>query len=139
MSQLSSNLVLSQDIDMVFDPVKTMFDLNNNFNKVRDHSLDLSIHRPRSLSSLLSVSECDKEYHVCIQRESNKMIEDKPIISSNNFELEYITPKSQTNQVSKVAETPSNMKQQCAPTVGPILNQMHGKNMINIQLNYDPN
>ena len=132
MSQLFSNLVLSQDIDMVFDSVKAMFNLNNNFNEIRDYSLDLSIYRPRLLSLSLSVSKCDEEYHVCIQRESDKIIKDKSIILSNNFELEYMTPKSQTNQVSKVAEPSSNMKQQYALTVGPTLNQMHGKDMVNI-------
>jgi len=91
MSQLSSNLVLSQNIDMVFNPVEAMFDLNNNFNEIRSHSLDLSIHRPRSLSLSLSISKCDEEYHICVQCESDKMIEDKPVISSNNFKLEYAT------------------------------------------------
>ena len=65
MSSNSLNLVPSQDIDMVVNPIGTMFDLNNNYNEVRGHSLDMSIHRPRSLS--MSSSECDKKYyiHVC--------------------------------------------------------------------------
>ena len=67
------------------------------------------------------------------------MNEDKPINLSNNFELEYVTPKSQTNQVSKVTDFLSNMRQQCAPTMGPTLNQPHGEDMVNIQLNYNPN
>jgi len=64
MSQLSSNLVPSQDIDMAIDPVEAMFNLNNKFNEVRGCSLDLSIHRPRSPSPSLLVSDCDEEYHV---------------------------------------------------------------------------
>ena len=67
MSQFSLNLVPSQDIDIAVDSVEAMFDLNNNFNEVRGHSLDLSIHRSRSLSLLLLVSECDEEYYVCVQ------------------------------------------------------------------------
>ena len=81
-----------------------MFNLNNKFNEVRGHSLDLSIHRPRSLSLLLLVSDCDEEYHVHVQRKSNKMNEDKSINLSENIELEYTTPKSQPNQVSKMAD-----------------------------------
>jgi len=110
MSQLSSNLVPSQDIDIAINPVEAMFNLNNKFNEVRGHSLDLSIHRPRSLSLLLLVSDYDEEYHVHIQQESNKMNEDKPVNLLENVELEYTTPKSQLNQVSKMADPPSNMR-----------------------------
>ena len=65
MSQNSLNLVPSQDINMDVDPIEAMFDLNNNFDKVRGCSLDMSIHRPRSPSLLLS--ECDEEYHIRVQ------------------------------------------------------------------------
>ena len=139
MSQLSSNLILSQDIDMAVDSVKAMFNLNDKFNEVRDHSLDLNIHRPRSPSPSLLVSDCDKEYYVCVQQESNKMDKDKPISLLGNVELEYVTPKSQPNQVSKAADPPSNMRQQCAPTVSSTLNQPHSENVVNIHLNYDSN
>ena len=138
MSQTTSNLVLSQDIDMDIDPVKAMFNLNDNYEEVRGCSLDMSIHRPGSPSPSLSSSECDEEYHVCVQQESNKMIEDEPVNSSGNFELEYTTPKSQNNQVSKVADSPPNMRQRCGSTVNPALNQSQGENMVNIQLNYNP-
>jgi len=139
MSQLFSNLVLSQDINMAIDPVEAMFNLNDKFDEVRDHPLDLSIHRPRSLSLLLLVSNCDEEYHVHVQRESNKIDENKPINSSGNVELEYVTPKSQPNQVSKAVDLSFNMRQQYAPTVSSTLNQLHGKDIVNIHLNYDPN
>ena len=110
MSQISSNLVPSQDIDMAVDSVKAMFDLNNNYNEVRGCSLDMSIYRSRSLSLSLLVSECEEEYHVCIQQESDKMNKDKLINSSDNFELEYTTLKSQNNQVSKATDFFSNMR-----------------------------
>lgn len=139
MSQLSSNLVPSQDINMAINSVEAMFNLNNKFNKVRDRSLDLSIYRPRSPSLSLSVSNCDEEYYVHIQQESNKMYEDKSVNSLGNVELEYATPKSQPNQVSKAADPPSNMRQQCALTVSSTLNQLHSKDMVNIYLNYNPN
>ena len=65
MSYNSSTLVSSQDIDMAVNPIGTMFDLNNNYDKVRGCSLDMSIHRPRSPS--LSLSKCNKEYYIHVQ------------------------------------------------------------------------
>ena len=67
MSQTTSNLVLSQDIDMDIDPIKAMFDLNNNYEEVRGCSLDMSIHRPRSPFPSLSLSKYDEKYHVYVQ------------------------------------------------------------------------
>ena len=89
MSSNSLNLIPGQDINMVIDPIDTMFNLDNNFDKVRGCSLDLSIHRPRS--PLLLSSECDEEYHIHIKWESNRMDKDKPVNSSSNFSLEYAT------------------------------------------------
>ena len=65
MSNISLNLASSQDIYMVVDLVGTLFDLDNNYDEVRGHSLDLSIHRPRSPS--MSSSKCDKEYHIHVK------------------------------------------------------------------------
>ena len=121
---------------MVVDPISTMFDLNNNYDKVRDHSLDMSAHRPRSPS--MSSSECDEEYYVHVKQESDRMVEDKPVNSLGSFSLEYVTQEGQNNQVSKVADTTSNTRQQCAPTAGPALNHSPSENVVNIQLNYDP-
>jgi len=53
-----------QELNMDVDPVSTMFELDHNDNEVRGHSLDMSIHRPRSSS--MSSSECDEEYHIRI-------------------------------------------------------------------------
>ena len=106
MSYNSSNLVPSQDINMAVNPVRAMFDLNNNYNEVRGHSLDMSIHRPRSPS--ISLSECNEEYHTHVQWESDKIIEDEPTNFTGSIKLEYAT---QNNQVSKVADIPSNMRQ----------------------------
>ena len=38
-----------------------------------------------------------------------------------------------------MANTTSNMRQQCAPTVGSALNHPPSENIVNIQLNYDAN
>ena len=64
MSSNSLKLVFKEDIDMVTNPIRAMFNLNNNLDKVRGYSLDASTYRPRSPSILLSENE--EEYHVCI-------------------------------------------------------------------------
>jgi len=64
------------------------------------------------------------------------MNKDDPVNSPGSVNLEYAT-QSQNHQVSKVADFPSNTRQQCAPTAGPTLNQPHCENMVNIHLNYD--
>ena len=87
MSSNSLNLTPRQDIDMVIDPIDTMFNLDNNFDEVKGCSLDLSIHRPRF--PLLLSSECDEEYHIRIKWKSNRMDEDKSVNFSSNFSFEY--------------------------------------------------
>ncbi len=64
MSFNSLNLTTKQDINMDTNPIKAMFNLNNNLDEVRGCSLDMSIHRPRSPSLLLSISE--EEYHLLL-------------------------------------------------------------------------
>ena len=66
------------------------------------------------------------------------MDKDEPDNSPDSIKLEYKT-QSQKHQVSKVANSPSNMRQQCALTVSSTLNQLHSKDMVNIYLNYNPN
>ena len=73
-------MVHKQDIDIVVGPIGAMFGLDYNYNEIRGCSLDMSIHRPRS--SLMSLSECNKEYHIHIKCESDRMVEDKPVNSS---------------------------------------------------------
>ena len=65
------------------------------------------------------------------------MDKDEPVNSPGSIDLEYMT-QSQNYQVSKVADSPSNTRQQCAVTAGPTLNQPHCENIVNIHLNYDP-
>jgi len=135
MSFNSFNLASEDNIDMVTDPLGIMFNLNNNLDEVRGCSLDASAYRPRSPS--LSSSENEEEYHICVQHESDRINEDEPVNSLGSVNLEYTT-QSQNHQVSKAADSPSNMRLQCAPTAGSTLNQPHSENMINVHLNYNP-
>ena len=82
-----------QKLNMDVDPVSTMFELDHNDNKVRGCSLDVSIHRLRSPS--MSSSKYDEEYHIRIQRESKKMVENnndiEPANSIGSIRLKYAT------------------------------------------------
>ena len=85
--------IFIQELNMDVDSVSTMFKLDYNDDEVRGCSLDASIHRPRS--PLMFSSECDEEYHICVQKESNKMVENdndiEPANSIGNIRLEYAT------------------------------------------------
>ena len=89
MSFNSLKVVFNDNIDIVTDTIGAMFNLNNNFDEVRGHSLDASAHKPRSPSVLLSESE--KEYHVRVQQESDRMDEDEPDNFPGSVKLEYKT------------------------------------------------
>ena len=65
MSSNSLKVVFNDDINIVTDPIGAMFNLNNNFDEVRDRSLDMSAHKPKSPSVLSSKSE--EEYYTCVQ------------------------------------------------------------------------
>ena len=78
-------MALILDIDMAVDFVNDFFIGD----EIRGHSLALSVHKPRSPSILLSKS--DKEHHICIKRDSNRIDEDKPVSSTGNSQDEYMT------------------------------------------------
>ena len=121
----------SQDINMVIDPLENLFDIGDNYDEVRGRSLEMSAHKPRSSS--ISSSKCDEEYHIQVKRESDRMVEDEPVNSIGSICIKYATQEGQNNQVSKVADSTSNTRQQCVPTVNLPLTSL----MVNIQLNYD--
>ena len=81
-SSNTSDMASSQDINMVVDLLDNLFDIGNNYDEVRDHSLEMSIHKLRSFSILLS--KCDKEYHICVKRESDRMDKDEPVKFKNS-------------------------------------------------------
>jgi len=96
-------------MNMVINLVDDLFKGNcDNYNEVRGRSLVSSTHRPRTLS--LSSNDCDEDYATRVQRESDRIVEDNPVAPTNSLQLEYISPKSQDNQVSKVANLTSNSR-----------------------------
>jgi len=112
MSFSTLDSVSSQDLNMDIDPVSTMFKLDNIDDEIRGCSLDVSIHRLKSSS--MSSSKYDEEYHIRIQRESKKMVENdndiEPANTIGSIRLEYATQEGQNNQVSKVADTSLNTR-----------------------------
>ena len=62
MSFNSLKLIPGQDINMETNSIEAMFNLDNNLDEVRGHSLDMSIHMPRFPS--LSLDENREEYYI---------------------------------------------------------------------------
>jgi len=86
-------------------------------------------------------SKCNEDYTTKVQWESNNMVEDDPVVISNNPQLEYATPSSQPHRVSKVSDLPFNVRPQHVNNTQPILNNCgtENRNMFNVQLLYDVN
>jgi len=87
----TNNIALSNDIDMDVNPLDNLFDIGDNFDKVRGCLLALSTYRPR-FPSLFS-SNCEEEYHIRVKRESDRMNEDNPVTSASSIQIEYIIQK----------------------------------------------
>jgi len=120
---------------MVIDPLDNLLDISNSFDSERNHSLSLSIHKPRSSS--ISLSECSEEYHVCVKRMSNRMNQNKPVRTSNSIKLEYASQKEQKDQVSMTTDTTRNTMHQCVLNINWASEPT--PNMFNVNLNYNIN
>jgi len=88
-SSNSSNIDSSQNINMVIDLLENLFDIGENYDKVRDRSLEMSAYKPRFPS--ISSSKYDEEYHIQVKRESNRIVEDEPVNSIGSICIEYVT------------------------------------------------
>jgi len=127
------NMAPIQDIDMAIDSVNDLF----TGDKVKDCPLALSVHKSRSL--LIFSSKSDKEYDICVKRDSDRMDENKPVSSIGNSQDKYMTKKKKKDQVSKVADNTDNMCHQYVSVKDLASNLPSGSNMFKIQLNYDVN
>jgi len=108
---ITNNIALSNDIDMDVNPLDNLFDIGDNFDEMRGHSLALSTYRPRFLS--LSLSNCKEEYYIRVKRVSDMMDEDDPVTSAGSIQIKYTTQEGQIGQVSKAADNTNNVCQQC--------------------------
>jgi len=135
-----TKMALNEDCYMADSVYNKMFkwigDLD--IDKVRDHSLDASAHRPRS--PLMSSSKDEEEYHIRVKKVSNRMNKDKSIVLFNStIQLEYKTPRSQHSQTSEATRVTNAICQQHVLNKVTALNQPARNNMVNIQLSYDIN
>jgi len=79
-----------QYIDMVVNPLDNLFDIGNNFDKVRSHSLALSAYRPKSPS--LSLSNCEEEYYIRVKRVCDRIDKDNSITSASSIQKLSMQP-----------------------------------------------
>ena len=91
-------MALILDIDMAVDSVNDLF----TGDEVRGRSLVLSVHKLRS--PLISSSKSNKEYHICVKRDTDRMDEDEPDSSTVNRQDEYTIQERKKGQVSKTAD-----------------------------------
>ena len=77
-------MAATEDINIADSVYNNIFDCIGNLSakEVRGCSLDASTHRTRS--PLISSSKDSEDYHVQVQRESDKMVKDEPVTSSNS-------------------------------------------------------
>ena len=110
MANISDNLTPNSNINMVIDPEDNIYNIGKGFKEGRGHSLSFSIHKPRLPS--ISLSECSKDYHICIKRESDRMNKDNSVNSIGSIKVKYTSQGGQKNQVSKVTDNTNNTLQQ---------------------------
>ena len=137
MANNSNNLTPASDIDMVIDLIDNIFDIGNNFENERGCSLSLSMYKPRSRSPSISSNKCSEEYHIHVQKESNRMDEDRPVRSIGCIKLEYKSQRGKKDQVSKATDSTNNILQQHGPNKDKAPNSTWDNNVFNIKLNYD--
>jgi len=135
-----TEMALNKDCYMADDIYNKMFkrigDLN--VDKMRNCSLDASVHRPRSL--LMSSSKDKEKYHIQVKKASDRIDKDEPVVLSNStIQLEYKTPRSQHSQTSEATIVTNTTCQQHVLNEVLALNQPTRNNMVNIQLSYNIN
>ena len=135
MANISDNLTPNSDINRVIDPEDNIYDIGKGFKEERGCSLSFSIHKPRFSS--ISLSECSKDYHVCVKRESDKMDKNKPVNSIGGIKVEYAFQRRQKDQVSKMTDNTNNTLQQHVSNKVLASSTTSSNSMFDIQLSYD--
>jgi len=102
-------MTLSGDVDIAIDIGNALF--NNycdNYDEVRGQSMSSDKQDTRTL--FMSSSKCDEEYVMRVWKESDRMVEDNPVIALDSLQLEYATLKTQSNHASKMTDHTPNMR-----------------------------
>ena len=133
-------MTLLSNIDMDVDNYSIFLgNIADNFDNIRDCSLTPNQQQSRTASMTSSIHSVD---YAGKCEQMNNFIKDEniknPIDSSQLF---YASLKKQRNQVSIVADSSSNIRQQCVPSNGLALSKKsnYSNNMFNMQLFYDIN
>ena len=135
---ITLNMASDDNITMGVDSFNALFwNTCDNYDEVRGHSLALSAHSPRT--ALMFSSDYKEDYAIRLDKQNNRMDEDKPVTPSSSVQLEYVTSSSQNGQVSKTANITNTSCHQHVSNKVLALNQPVGSNVVNIQLNYDIN
>jgi len=139
----NSNMASVLNVNKIDDSVvnNIIYSGSDKNNEVRGHTLVPSANNSRSVLSSSS-NKSEELYLDQMQRESDKIDQDEPVVISDSFQLEYTTLEKQNHNISKVVDTLPNMRnkhmQNAALTL--INNTAENNNdVINIQLNYDIN
>ena len=105
------NMKANDDVEMEVNLFDQLFQSTcNKCDEVWDCFLAQSAHSPKTSS--ISWSKYEESYAEWLEKLNNRMDEDEPVITSNyepsislQLRLEYMTPKSQTGHVGKVANS----------------------------------
>ena len=130
MAIVSDNSTPNSDINMVFDLDDNIYDIGKGFEEGRGCSLSSSIYKPRSPS--ISSSKCLEDYHICVQRRSDKIDEDEPANSIGSINIEYTSQGEQKDQISKANDHTNNTLQQCVSNKVPTSSTTSNNNMFDI-------
>ena len=130
MAIVSDNLTPNSDINMVFDLDNNIYDIGEGSVEDRGCSLLYSIHKPRSPS--ISLSKYSEDYHICVQRRSDRMNKDEPANSIGSINVEYASYGEEKDQVSKVNDHTNNMLQQCVLSEVPSSSTTSSNNVFDI-------
>ena len=55
------------------------------------------------------LSNCEEDYATRLEKQNDRMDEDKPVAPFSSVQLEYMTSSSQNGQVSKVANVANTL------------------------------
>ena len=61
---------------------------------------------------MVAITECFKEYHICVKRMSNRMDKDESVGSIDSIKLEHMFQEEQKDQISMATNTTNNTKHQ---------------------------
>jgi len=92
---IAKNIALELNINIAnrFHVNNIIFGNNSRGEQVRGHLLTSSNTKNRSNMPSIKLDSGDEFYHNKVQRESDNMVKDKPVVMSDSSQLEYTIPQ----------------------------------------------